>query len=121
MIDELRRGGIVALAADRDLAGNGHRMALFGAPTTLPTGPAGIALMTGRPLVAAACWRIGPERFNARGWLVEAELSGDRQTDIAALTEAMGRRFEEAISTNPEQWFASFQSIWTDARAPAND
>jgi KDO2-lipid IV(A) lauroyltransferase len=121
MIEALRGGGIVALAADRDLAGNGHPMNLFGAPTTLPTGPASLALMTGRPLMAAACWRVGPERFNARGWLIEAELTGDRRRDAAALTEAMGRRFEEAIGANPEQWFGSFQPIWPGDVAAAGE
>jgi lauroyl/myristoyl acyltransferase len=76
--------------------------------------------MTGRPLMAAACWRIGPERFNARGWLLEVELTGDRRADVGALTEAMGRRFEEAIGANPEQWFGAFQSIWPDDPAPAD-
>jgi lauroyl/myristoyl acyltransferase len=117
MIEELRRGGIVALVGDRDLAGSGHPVTLFGAATTLPTGPASLALMTGRPLMAAACWRVGPERFHARGWPVEAELTGDRGTDVAALTEALGRRFEEVIATNPEQWFAAFQTIWPRAEA----
>ena len=112
MIEALRGGGVVALAADRDLAGNGHPMDLFGAPTTLPIGPASLALMTGRPLLAAASWRTGPERFHARAWLIEAEPRGDRRADVAALTEAMGRRFEEVIGTNPEQWFGAFQRIW---------
>ena len=120
MIKELRRGGIVALAADRDLAGNGHPTRLFGALTTLPTGPASLALMTGRPLMAAACWREGPERFHARAWLVDVELSGDRRTDAAALTEAMGRRFEEAIGAAPEQWFGCFQPIWPDIGTAGN-
>jgi KDO2-lipid IV(A) lauroyltransferase len=114
MIAALRKGGIVGLAADRDLAGDGQRATLFGHPTTLPTGPAGLALMTGRPLVAAACWRIGPERFHARGWLIEVEPTGDRRADVAAMTEAMARRFEEAIGATPEQWFACFQQIWPD-------
>ena len=114
MIAALRRGGIVGLAADRDLAGDGQPVTLFGHATTLPSGPASMALMTGRPLVAAACWRIGEERFHARGWLVEVEPSGNRRADAAAMTQAMARRFEEAISATPEQWFASFQQIWPD-------
>jgi lauroyl/myristoyl acyltransferase len=70
--------------------------------------------MTGRPLVAAACWRTGPERFHARCWLIEVEASGDRHADVAAMTAAAALRFEEAISAAPEQWFASFQPIWPD-------
>jgi KDO2-lipid IV(A) lauroyltransferase len=121
MLDALRNRGVVAIASDRDFAGNGHPVSLFGVPTTLPTGPASLALMTGRPLMAAACWRVGPERFNARGWLIEAELTGDRRRDAAALTEAMGRRFEEVIGANPEQWFGSFQPIWPDDVAAAGE
>jgi phosphatidylinositol dimannoside acyltransferase len=118
LVEALRGGGVVAIASDRDFAGDGHPMNLFGEATKLPTGPATLALMTGRPLLAAACWRIGPERFNARAWLIEVEPSGDRRADVAALTEAIGRRFEEAIGTNPEQWFGAFQPIWLDATVP---
>jgi KDO2-lipid IV(A) lauroyltransferase len=114
LIEELRKGGIVGLIADRNLSGAGHRTKLFGAFTSLPTGPATLALSTGRPLVTAASWRIGPERFNARCWLTEVELTGDRRADVAALTEAMARRMEEAISVAPEQWFAAFQPIWEE-------
>ena len=114
MIAALRRGGLVGIAADRDLSGDGQPVTLFGHATTLPSGPAGMALMTGRPLVAAACRRVGPERFHARVWLVEVEPTGDRRADVAALTGALARRYEEAIGATPEQWFACFQRIWPD-------
>jgi KDO2-lipid IV(A) lauroyltransferase len=108
----------VGVVADRDLSGTGHRTPFFGLPATLPIGPASLAILSGRPLVAAAAWRVGQERFNARAWLVEVELSGDRGADVAALTEAVARRMEEAISVAPEQWFAAFQPIWDDVRPP---
>ncbi|MDH4333677.1 MAG: hypothetical protein OEW24_00185 [Chloroflexota bacterium] len=114
MIAALRAGTMVALAGDRDLGGNGLPATLFGHSTTLPTGPAALALLTGRPLVAAACWRVGPERFRGHAWPVEAPLTGDRQQDVAALTDAMARRFEEAIEPMPEQWWATFQPLWPD-------
>ena len=119
LMEELRKGGIAGVVADRNLSGTGHPTRLFGAPTSLPTGPASLALISGRPLLVAASWRIGPERFNARAWQIEAEPSGDRRADVAALTEAMARRMEEAISVSPEQWFAAFQPIWSDARPEA--
>jgi KDO2-lipid IV(A) lauroyltransferase len=112
MIEALRRGDLVGVVADRNLAGTGHRTPLFGLPAIMPTGPASLAILSGRPLVAAAAWRVGQERFNARVWLVEAKVTGDRKADVAALTEAMVRRMEEAIAVAPEQWFASFQPIW---------
>ncbi|MEX0626629.1 MAG: hypothetical protein WD402_08790 [Chloroflexota bacterium] len=117
LMEELRKGGIAGVVADRNFSGTGHPTLLFDAPTSLPTGPASLALLSGRPLLVAASWRIGPERFNARAWLIEAELSGDRRADTAALTEAMARRMEKAISVSPEQWFACFQPIWDEKRS----
>ncbi len=114
MIEALRRGGIVGIAADRDLAGDGQQVRLFGDQMTVPGGPAALSLMTGRPLIVAACWRVGQERFRARAWPVEISPSGDRRADAAALSQAMADRFEEAIAVTPEQWWASFQPIWTD-------
>ena len=112
LMDELKVGGMAVLVADRNLAGKGHPTTLFGATASLPTGPATLALISGRPLLVAACRRLGPERFNVRAWHIEAELSGDRRADVATLTEAIARRMEEAISLAPEQWFAAFQAIW---------
>ena len=117
LMAELKAGGIAVLVADRNLAGRGHPTTLFGATAQLPTGPATLALMTGRPLMVAACWRQGPERFNTRAWQIDVPRSGDRKADVAALTEAMVRRMEEAISVAPEQWFASFQPIWDERPA----
>jgi phosphatidylinositol dimannoside acyltransferase len=117
LTDELKAGGIAVLVADRNLAGRGHPTTLFGATAQLPTGPATLALMSGRPLMVAACSRRGPERFNVRAWLIDTPRSGDRKADVAALTEAMARRMEEAIGGAPEQWFAAFQPIWDEVAA----
>lgn len=119
LMKALRDGGLVTLAGDRDVAGDGLPATLFGHPTTLPPGPAALALTTGRPLAAAICTRIGPEQFLARIWPVEAPLTGDRRLDIAALTDALARRFEEMLAPAPEQWFATFQPLWPDMRPEA--
>jgi lauroyl/myristoyl acyltransferase len=116
MVETLRAGQIVAIAADRDLAGDGIPVQIFGHPTTLPAGPAALSLLTGRPLMLATCQRLGPERFLGRGWAVEAELTGNRQADTAALTRALAAGYEQAIAVAPEQWFAMFQPYWSDQR-----
>ncbi|MGZ6256825.1 MAG: lysophospholipid acyltransferase family protein, partial [Candidatus Limnocylindria bacterium] len=116
MIEALRRHEVVGLVADRDLAGDGIPVTFFGHPTTMPAGPAALSLLTGVRLLAGACYRVGPDRFNARAWPIEVALSGDRHADIAALTGAMAARFEEAIALAPEQWWGSFQPIWLDQR-----
>jgi KDO2-lipid IV(A) lauroyltransferase len=106
----------VALAVDRDLAGDGVPVTLFGHPTTLPAGAATLALRTGRPLIVARALRLGPDRFTATGWPVAVELTGDRRADTQALTVAMAAVLERAIDEAPEQWFGAFQPIWLDQR-----
>lgn len=114
MLEALKRHELVALAADRDLAGDGIPVTFFGHPATMPSGPATLALIGQARLMVAACLRVGPDRFRARGWEVEVQRSGDRRADAIALTEGMARRFEEAIALAPEQWWGAFQPIWID-------
>jgi KDO2-lipid IV(A) lauroyltransferase len=116
MLAALRDGQVVALAVDRDLAGDGVPVPFFGHPTTLPAGAATLALRTGRPLIVARALRLGPDRFTATGWPVAVELTGDRRADTQALTVAMAAVLERAIDEAPEQWFGAFQPIWLDQR-----
>jgi len=48
----LREGGLVGLLCDRDLVGNGVEVEFFGETTTMPAGPATVALRTGAALMA---------------------------------------------------------------------
>lgn len=116
MIEALRRHELVGLVADRDLAGDGIAVSFFGRATTMPSGPAALSVLTGVPLIVAACLRVGPDRFRAWAWLPEVVRTGDRHEDVAALTRAMAARFEEAIALAPDQWWGSFQPIWLDQR-----
>jgi KDO2-lipid IV(A) lauroyltransferase len=116
MLAALRHDQIVALVADRDLSGDGVPVTMFGHATTIPAGPATLALRTGKPLIMARVLRTGPEQFRVRAAAVEAERSGDAGVDAIALTVALAARFEEAIAEAPEQWWAAFQPFWTDQR-----
>ena len=119
MIQALRNGEIVALVADRDLDGDGIEVTMFGHPTTLPAGPATLAVLTERPILIARVLRIGPDRFAARGWMLDtaARDGEERRARVARITREMGARFEESIAEAPEQWWAIFQPFWTDQRA----
>jgi lauroyl/myristoyl acyltransferase len=119
MLAALRRNQIVALVADRDLAGDGLPVTMFGHATTLPAGPATLALRTGKPLVMARVLRTGAERFSVRAVGVEAPRTGQTAADVAALTQELAAQFEAAIAEAPEQWWAAFQPFWTDQRTAA--
>ena len=51
----------LALLCDRDLAGTGPEVEFFGERTTLPGGPATLALRTGAPLLPTAVYFDGPD------------------------------------------------------------
>lgn len=114
MIATLRRGGAVGLIADRDLAGDGLPVTFFGHPTTMPEGPAQLVVMSDAAFLAGCCLRIGPDRFDCVGEPIEVKRTGDRRTDVEALTRAMGAEFERQIARAPEQWWGAFQPIWPD-------
>jgi lauroyl/myristoyl acyltransferase len=120
MIRTLRAGGVVGLVADRDLSGDGLPVTLFGHPTTMPLGPAWLAVTGGASLIVGRCIRTGPDRFHAAGERLDWTPSGDRRADAAELTRRMTERFERDIASTPEQWFGAFQPIWPDLKPKPN-
>ncbi|HMK63959.1 MAG TPA: hypothetical protein VK386_10090, partial [Acidimicrobiales bacterium] len=56
LLHALRQGGLVGLLCDRDIAGGGVSVEFFGERTTLPAGPATLALRTGATLMAGAVY-----------------------------------------------------------------
>lgn len=112
----LRAGGTVGIIGDRDLAGDGHPVTMFGHPTTVPLGPAALAVAHGAALVVGRCLRIGPDRFRADADVLAAPSSGDRRADAIALATRIAARFERDIGEAPEQWWGAFQPFWPDLR-----
>jgi phosphatidylinositol dimannoside acyltransferase len=116
IVKRLREGGLVGIIADRDLAGDGVPVTLFGHPTTLAPGPASLAVSHRAGLVVGRCLRVGPDRFIGEGRIVEVPDSGDRKADTAVLVERIAACFEEDIGAAPEQWWGAFQPYWPDLR-----
>jgi phosphatidylinositol dimannoside acyltransferase len=110
----LGQKGLVGIVGDRDLARDGHPVTMFGHPTTIPTGPASLAVLYRATLIVGRCLRIGPDRFEADAELIEVPASGDRRADIAELTLRIAARFEHDIGEAPEQWWGAFQPFWPD-------
>ena len=116
LIRRLRAGGMVGIIGDRDLDGDGQPVTMFGHHTTMPIGPASLAVAHHAALVVGRCLRIGPDRFRAEGELVEVPATGDRRADTAVLVERIAARFERDIGETPEQWWGAFQPFWPDLR-----
>ena len=60
------RGRSVGLVGDRDLTGGGTLTELFGAPASLPLGPALLAIETGAPPYVVGVRRTSPGRYIGR-------------------------------------------------------
>lgn len=102
----IRRGAAVALLCDRDLSGRGVKVTFFGEETTLPAGPAALALKTGAPMVTAATF------FEGDGHRVDInELSLDGVDDVGGVTQRIATALEGIIRQAPEQWHL-FQPNW---------
>jgi phosphatidylinositol dimannoside acyltransferase len=116
LIRRLRDNGLVGIIGDRDLAGDGRTVVMFGHPTTMPIGPAWLAVSHRATLIVGRCLRIGPDRFRAEGEQLEIPASGDRRADTAILVELIAARFERDIGEAPDQWWGAFQPFWPDLK-----
>lgn len=110
----LSEGGLIGIIGDRDLDHDGLPVTMFGHATTVPTGAASLAILYRATLIVGRCLRTGPDRFRADGEVVELPDSGERRTDVQALTRLMAARFERDIGATPEQWWGAFQPFWPD-------
>jgi KDO2-lipid IV(A) lauroyltransferase len=113
--ERLRRGYVVPILADRDLSGSGVEVTFFGARTTMPPGPALLALRTGAPLYTvdmwyepdAACGRLnGPLELPGP----EAGQFGAR---VRLVTQQIADRFAAGIAEHPADWHM-MQRLWSE-------
>lgn len=116
----LRAGKALCLLSDRDLSGDGVEVEFFGERTTLPAGPALLALRTGAPLIPAATY-FRPEggHHTVVRPPLDATRHGKLRDDIVELTQRLALELEELIRVAPEQWHmmqANWPSDRTDRR-----
>ncbi|MGH2475202.1 MAG: lysophospholipid acyltransferase family protein [Candidatus Limnocylindrales bacterium] len=115
----LRNGTSVGLVGDRDLTGGGTLTELFGAPASLPLGPALLAGESGAPLYVVGVRRVAGRRYIGRIEPVPSPPQGSRRERAVTVTSAIARAFERIIEDAPEQWWAVFFPIWPDLEAAA--
>jgi len=114
----LKENHTLALLCDRDLAGTGPKVEFFGETTTLPGGPATLALRTGAPILPTAIYFDGP---TTRRSVVLPPLDTTRQgrlrDDVQRVTQDLAHALEDLIRRAPEQWHL-LQPNWpSDRRA----
>jgi len=115
----LRENRVVCLLSDRDLSGDGVPVEFFGEETTLPAGPATLALRTGAALVPLAVYFEGTR--DHRGVIRPAlavERRGRLRDDIARVTQDLAHELEALIRVAPEQWHL-LQPNWPSDRDAA--
>jgi lauroyl/myristoyl acyltransferase len=112
LLRTLRAGGLVGLLCDRDVAGGGVEVEFFGERTTLPGGPATLALRTGATLMATAVYS-GPGKSHTAEILppVDTTRTGSLRADVTRVTQAVAHELETLIRRAPDQWHL-FQPNW---------
>jgi KDO2-lipid IV(A) lauroyltransferase len=120
LTQRLRAGRLVPLLADRDLRSTGIPVELLGEPTSMPPGPAMLALRTGAALHPVSIWHEddgtgrGPAgrrlviRFHDE---VRPPDVGTTREKVVAATQQVADVFGEAISAHPADWHM-LQPLW---------
>ncbi len=115
VLKALRDNQVVALLADRDIGGGGVEVEFFGERTTLPGGPATLALRAGAPIMPTAVYFRGEGHHAVVRPPLPLERSGRLRDDIASLTQAVAHELEGLIRAAPEQWHL-LQPNWPSDR-----
>ena len=112
LLRTLRAGKLVGLLCDRDIGGNGVEVEFFGERTTMPGGPAMLALRTGAVVLPTAVYS-GPGREHTAVIMdpVPIERTTSLRDDVSRVTQQIARDLEELIRRAPEQWHV-FQPNW---------
>lgn len=109
----LKQNEVVCLMSDRDITGDGQRVSFFDEVTTLPAGPATLALRTGAPLIPVGAY-MGPK--GSHHALIRPPIDCTRsgeglRADVARVTQVLAHELEALIRRAPEQWHL-FQPNW---------
>ena len=112
----LRDNEVVCLLSDRDIDRSGVEVEFFGERTTLPGGPATLALRTGAPIVPTAIYFDGPD--NRHAVLLpplDTTRQGKLRDDVQRVTQDLAAALEVLIRRAPEQWHL-LQPNWPSDR-----
>lgn len=114
LLAALKRNDVVCLLSDRDIQRSGVEVEFFGEITTLPAGPATLALRTGAPVLPTAVYFT--DRTDGHLGVVRPPLDTERtdgrlRDDVERVTAALADELEHLIRRAPTQWHL-FQPNW---------
>ena len=112
LMQRIRTGCVIALAADRDLSKSGIDVNFFGGPARMPAGPALLAIRTGAPLISAYV-SYTPTGIHIDFTLMQIPTEGTETERVAALVQKSADLFAEGIAKYPQDWHM-MQRIWID-------
>ncbi len=122
VLGALRRNEIVCLLCDRDLTSDGIEVTFGDERTTLPAGPAMLALRSGAALLPTAVY------FRPRGRHlgtvrppVDVTRHGRLRDDVTAVTQRLADELVTLIAAEPHQWHLFGPNWPSDRSADAGD
>ena len=106
VLKSLRNNEVLCLLSDRDITGGGIDVEFFGERTTLPAGPATLALRTGAALLPTAAYFTdrGVGHHGVIGAPMNCERQGKLRADVQRITQDLAYELEKLIRRAPEQW-----------------
>ncbi|WP_080794693.1 phosphatidylinositol mannoside acyltransferase [Corynebacterium pacaense] len=100
----LERGGVVCLLGERDLRRSGVRTRFFGETTSMPAGPAQLAIETGAALHVVHSW------FEGDGWGLSVSDAVEVD-ELSATVQRISDLFAANIAAHPQDWHM-LQPLW---------
>lgn len=116
----LASNGIVCLLGERDLKGRGVPVTFFGEATTMPAGPAKLAMDTGAELLVVHSWFTdGPQ---GPGWGLKVDppitvADPDAPHTLDDTVQRVADAFATNIAAHPADWHM-LQPLWPADRKP---
>jgi len=119
MVSALKQGIMLALLCDRDLRGSGVEVEFFGEKTTLPPGPASLAMRSGSPIIC-----VNVRNLDDGSWVGHATEpiyvrdSGNKDEAVQSAMQHIARTLEGLIREDPSQWHMFMPSWPSDRQNP---
>lgn len=117
VVKTLRSNGLVAMAMDRDLVGDGEVLDFFGAPARIPVGVVDVAIRSGAAIVPVVPLRAGDRVISPCYPEITYDPAAPRDAEIRRVASEVLRIFESVIREHPDQWHV-LDPIWPEASSP---